>query len=386
MCQLQVNIYSYTLNNLKLLISGGKDWSLVGVSVGNIEGLAINEAATILVASPNGGGVYISTDYYSTGSPTSTPTQPTPYPTQKSPTLFPTFLNQSSAVMLQTQNIYICQQSSKSSTSKWIVMIVCIVFAFVGVLTYYVRRQSQSVIKFQLLSIIFHLTIYGFDMISDLLYVIILLKGGLISNPITAAVLGFIIIFFRIIHPFQTYYLLTNIVKENGRYKNLIDSDNMSQYAKEYALIITIGIVESPVMKFLPFHLTDFSARSGGWADIHLFRIIAYGKLLQTAISSVMQITVLFIRSADFRNGYCDFIVYVSITTSILLFLMAVFEIIFQGKNTSTTSKNKQSAMEQDVELHNKIGVRIDDEQVTSISSDRSTHPCTVSVNPIHSI
>jgi len=90
----------------------------------------------------------------------------------------------------------------------------------------------------------------------------------------------------------------------------------MSLYAKEYSVIITVLVIETPVTKFLPFTTTDFSDDSGGWADRHLFKVVVMGKLFQTLVSSVVQIAVLGL-TTDIRNVHCQLVIYLSATTSI---------------------------------------------------------------------
>ena len=106
--------------------------------------------------------------------------------------------------------------------------------------------------------------------------------------------------------------------------------------------------------------MSDFCRRSGGYPTPFLFRICGYGKVIQSLVSTIVQIVVLAISSSG--SGQCGVIIIVAISSSIIVLVMTVFEILFQSGSLSdsTTSSNTnndsiRSNNDTDIEISNNI-------------------------------
>jgi len=138
----------------------------------------------------------------------------------------------------------------------------------------------------------------------------------------------------------------------------------LNQYARLYGLLLCIAIFESTAIKFFPWSSTDFCKRSGGFPTPFLFRLCGYSKVVQTVVSASVQILIL--AKSNYSTNQCSFTIIVSLTTTILVLVMTLFEIISQSSSLSITkidssgsSNSSSSNSSNDIELYVDVRRRI---------------------------
>lgn len=132
---------------------------------------------------------------------------------------------------------------------------------------------------------------------------------------------------------------------------------HLSQYARVYGLLLCITVFESTCIKFFPWLVTDFSKSSGGYPTPFLFRICGYSKIVQSLVSTLVQVVILANSNSD--TSQCGTIIIIAISSSIIVLVMTLFEIVSQSKSLSTvssTSGNDSSTInDTDTELSSNI-------------------------------
>ena len=115
-----------------------------------------------------------------------------------------------------------------------------------------------------------------------------------------------------------------------------------------YGLLLCITIFESTCIKFFPWLVTDFCTRSGGYPTPFLFRVCGYGKIIQSLVSTLVQLVILTETNID--SNQCGIIIIVAITSSIIVLVMTLFEIVFQSNSLSTANSTSSNSTTTDVE------------------------------------
>ena len=161
---------------------------------------------------------------------------------------------------------------------------------------------------------------------------------------------------------------------------------HLSQYARVYGLLLCITIFESTCIKFFPWLVSDFSKYSGGYPTPMLFRLCGYGKIVQSFVSTIVQIIVLKYSSG---TSYCGIIIITAISSSIIVLVMTLFEIIFQSNSLATNASSKATINDNsnnngdayrisDIEISNAHRISI----VTTTNSNTS-NTSIVTTNPL---
>ena len=118
-----------------------------------------------------------------------------------------------------------------------------------------------------------------------------------------------------------------------------------------YGFLLCITVFESTCIKFFPWLVSDFCRSSGGYPTPFLFRICGYGKMVQSLVSTVVQIIILAVSNSD--RSQCGIIIIVAISSSIVVLVMTIFEVVFQSgslstNNTSTAAYGNNSRNDND--------------------------------------
>lgn len=146
-----------------------------------------------------------------------------------------------------------------------------------------------------------------------------------------------------LVHPTTTRIFLTKVTTINyyNTFVIILLLGHLSQYARVYGLLLCITIFESTCIKFFPWLVTDFCTRSGGYPTPFLFRICGYGKMVQSLVSTLVQLVILTETNID--SSQCGIIIIVAISSSIIVLVMTSFEIIFQSSSLSTVSNTNNN-------------------------------------------
>jgi len=216
-------------------------------------------------------------------------------------------------------------------------------FVAIAIITYFTRRNSDKLPKFTLLTICLSLICAGADFVSDVLYIYFLVNGFYIPTSWFTLTLGSIMGFVRLIHPFSTFFVLDTILFGSCISKHLIKKDynksldvpHMSLYKKEYALLLIISIIETPVLIFLPWLSSEFTKISGGYPDINSFKLCCWSKISQSILSAIVQIIVFCYLYTNLNEhvSSCTFSLVVTILTTLTHFVLVFVEFFFQSKN-----------------------------------------------------
>jgi len=186
--------------------------------------------------------------------------------------------------------------SSNNSKFKFVnyYIVIIVLFNIVGVLLYVIRSKSTNIEQFSIFSIIFQMSMLGLDFISDFLYLYLLLSRKLLpSNFDTISLgLGLIFLIFRALHPGSSIYLIQGFFfkgKTREVFDTILDRDHLAKYGKEYAFVLIISLLESTACKFFPWKATNYCKSSGGYPTPFIFRLMNYGKIFQSVVSTVIQ-------------------------------------------------------------------------------------------------
>ena len=123
-----------------------------------------------------------------------------------------------------------------------------------------------------------------------------------------------------------------------------------------YGLLLCITIFESTCIKFFPWLVTDFCTRSGGYPTPFLFRVCGYGKMVQSLVSTLVQVVILTETNID--SSQCGIIIIVAISSSIIVLVMTLFEIIFQSNSLSTASNTSSSSTTTTIDVETELSTR----------------------------
>ena len=219
-------------------------------------------------------------------------------------------------------------------------------------------------------------------MISDIVYVFALYSSHLF------VALASVMLVVRLVHPCISMYVINSFFgrgKARNYYSKLIDNGNLAPNAKLYGLLLLVALVETTAIKFLPWILTEFSALSGGYPDIFMFRLCGYSKIGQSLVSLVIQ-TVVLVHFNSVNDSSCSFILIITFVSTVLVVLVTLFEIVFQvvsvqdvvvtsssrPSTASTTSRITDSLIDgssarQSISMTTMV--RIEDEVVNPVTS-----------------
>lgn len=285
--------------------------------------------------------VYISNDTSLTFAPTPSPTPqpPTPSPTPQ-PAEYCSSIN-----------------SNLDAKSVSLYIVFTLLFLGIGLLTYSVRRTNTEIVVFSPVVIAAEMVVLGLDITSDILYIISLYSFYSFVGIAT------VLVTLRVVHPCTSVYILYCIMgkdKANDHYSKLIDNKDIAQNAKVYGILLITAVLEVTTIKFLPWRKSKFSEVSGGYPDMFTFRLCAYSKMVQSIVSTVMQVTILARLNQKIRSGSCVVIVSVTFVSTLLSVLLSTFEIVFQDKNSKKLLDEVKS---------NEMTIRIEDSSSNPIHS-----------------
>jgi len=144
-----------------------------------------------------------------------------------------------------------------------------VLFSFMGIFLYIIRKGSKSVYQFSIFTMVFQLSVLGIDLISDLMYIVFLYLHRIIqpTEHVSIVALATIMLVTRIIHPIQTWIVASSLLGKRFQdyYLKLVDKDHFVQFGKEYGLLFLISIFESTSIKFFPWLESEFVRSSGGY-------------------------------------------------------------------------------------------------------------------------
>lgn len=228
------------------------------------------------------------------------------------------------------------------------------------------RKRSRLVIHYSPILIVGEMGILGLDMISDFIYILALYSSHIFIRAAT------VMLVVRLIHPCSSMYVINSFFgtsKARMYYSKLIDSNHLAPNAKMYGLLLMIALVETTAIKFMPWIVTEFSTKSGGYPDIFIFRLCGYSKIGQSLVSLLVQIVVLtYFKKDPSTSSSCNFILVITFMSTVLVAVMTVFEIVFQVINVSDTTSDDSTNV-------STTAVRIESEVTNPISSSLVTSP-----------
>ena len=144
-----------------------------------------------------------------------------------------------------------------------------VLFSFMGVFLYIIRKGSKSIYQFSIFTMVFQLSVLGIDLISDLMYIVFLYDEKIIqpTEHVSIVALATIMLVTRIIHPIQTWIVASTLMGKRFQdyYLKLVDKDHFVQFGKEYGLLFLVSIFESTSIKFFPWLESEFIRSSGGY-------------------------------------------------------------------------------------------------------------------------
>ena len=187
--------------------------------------------------------------------------------------------------------------TSNDSTSVAYIM-TTVVFVILALFLYIIRKGSKTIYQISVFSMIFQLLICGLDLISDCIYIVFLFNGSIIPEDIpgiSVTAIATIMLMTRIIHPFQTYVIANGLAGKayHDHYMHLVDKEHLIKFGKEYAVLLVVSLLECTAVKFFPWLENDFIKTSGGYPTPFFFRIVAYGKIVGSLISCIVQMVTL---------------------------------------------------------------------------------------------
>ena len=210
----------------------------------------------------------------------------------------------------------------------------------------------------------FQMLALGSDLVSDLLFTYFLISGSFIERGAASNSLAVLFILTRFVHPFSGYFILDSLINgksgclnkfATNRYDELVDRPHWVLYSKEYAVLMILSLVESQAVKLLPWKSSDFCIKSGGYPDHLCFAVCTYSKFTQATICVIIQIIVFVISNkSNFTGASCNFILTISIATSVVHIRLTTLEGLLQRGNIKS-SDNKDALMRAvlDIEMVN---------------------------------
>ena len=116
-------------------------------------------------------------------------------------------------------------------------------------------------------------------------------------------------------------------------------------------------ILESSSIIFFPWLETEFSRLSGGYPNIVFFNLVTYSKLIQSLLSTIVQTIIFSMKKLKIRNIECEVIIVFSYISSVAVFILSFFEIIFQRKVlvSSSSTTTTTTTFTRDTELVTRI-------------------------------
>ena len=189
-----------------------------------------------------------------------------------------------------------------------------------------------------LASISINLALLGMDLVSDIIFIVLLLGGAFLKPTATVKLAAAVFIVARFTHPVFTTLIIgslcgVSIIKREN-YQNYLDIIHWREYSFVYSCLVLLTVLESSVVKYLPWLSTPFCNISGGFPDMFCFRLCSFGKLTQSIISTVVQLSVLLSESHEAYSPSCDFILVVSLASSIVPLVINGIEVIFRQATT----------------------------------------------------
>lgn len=239
-------------------------------------------------------------------------------------------------------------------------------FATIGLVISFIRTRNENVISFSTVVIVGEMGILGLDMISDIIYILSLYSSHMFMVSAT------VMLVVRLIHPCTSIYIINSLFGTGTTYKNskLVDFPHLVVNAKLYGTLLMIALVENTAIKFLPWLLTEFSRSSGGYPDIFTFRLCGYSKIGQSLVSLIVQEVVLAHFRHDARNSSaCNFILIITFTSTVLVVVMTIFEIVFQVFSVQVTLNDDNTNKNTIDNTSVAMVIRIEDEVMNPVTN-----------------
>ena len=255
--------------------------------------------------------------------------------------------------------------SSKESNAGNIPLYFTIPFGCLGLVIGYIRSRATntnpsttSLVSFSILSVSVSTALVGLDLLSDFIYIAFLLNGFFLALTIGTKLLGAIFLIVRLAHPIVTGFIIFSLfdmgshpcitrfgesfsksVPKCPKYASLLDFSLWKDNSIVYSVVLTIALSETTMIRYLPWISTEFSKASGGYPDMLAFRLCTYGKLLQNTVCALIQIAVLATLNYGNYSPSCNFILIVSLVSSIIPLIITGFEVMFQAKTLANDNE-----------------------------------------------
>jgi hypothetical protein len=202
----------------------------------------------------------------------------------------------------------------------YVIAFFILMYVILGVVLVRLRDTSTSMVNLTLVNVSTELMCLSSSLLTEIFYILFLIAQ---SDP-QYRLYGYIVLISRLIHAIPFVYFMTIIfgpVSYSNYYPKLLDSKQLSYNAATYGAVIFLMIVETPLIRFLPWLTSEFAIIALGTPDLHIFTIAMYTKQLQTIISLIVQ--ALFLIKLNKNKEHID-----SLTLFLVFFHIVVTSVI----------------------------------------------------------
>ena len=244
------------------------------------------------------------------------------------PTVQPTFTPSSATIINQyTDAANLINVVTANGAAFYVIAIAVLMYLILGVTLVRLRDKCQAVTSIELSSVCCDLAILGYNLVSEVFYVVVLF----VSDNSNLRRLAVFIILARGINIIPAFYTIMRVFGPDPfsrDYSPLLDKNHLFQQAWVYTILLFLIFFDAPLVKYLPWVKTNFTSTSMGFPDEKLFKLCMMTRVTQSTISLIIQSMVLYeLNQSQLRVGsytYALFILYMVATVGAFLMLAVI--------------------------------------------------------------
>ena len=197
-------------------------------------------------------------------------------------------------------------------TPTLVVTVLAAVFFALAVQVYFVRSGDEEIEKLSLFSIAFAMTVSGASLASECILLAVLFSSSTYAGLGAAVLLG------RLLHVPAGIKIALSLygVWDGGAALAKKMSSQLVLKSMWYSVVSLFGLVEVPLLRFLPWLRSDFTLHSQGYPDIKTTRLCTYVKLVNSIITFACSAYFLHLINSD-QHVQASYVLYFNISLAI---------------------------------------------------------------------
>ena len=193
------------------------------------------------------------------------------------------------------------------------------------------RQRDDEVVQLPTFSFCLGLTLTGASLASEGILMAVLIT----STVLTYQVLGIFVLLGRLFHTIPAGYLhfrLYGPVTVSLDYAKMISTNQMLQHSLWYGVLAMLSMLETSLLRFMPWRRTEFVFQSGGYPDLRMFRICTWSKVAQSLLTVTCQFYFVLDINKSVQNATASskIVFTMGLVATFAMLLLSVYEVLMR--------------------------------------------------------